>query len=332
MFFDKLERLKEKAPKGLLIYLLGAYIMLQFVWWAYMLVDLNAEIYDIKLSMILASEIPATELQLLKLELDEKLTVRIWMVLGEGNVFLLLLILGIVTVRRSIAKELMLAEQQKNFLLSITHELKSPLTAIKLQLQTLNSRKLEDKQRTQLYSRALNDTDRLEKLVENLLLVNKAESGNMPIVKQKVNLSELVSDLVENSYADQLNSKILSLSVDAEVYVHGDTLALQSILSNLLDNAVKYANGAKVRVSLAEREVVELKVCDHGPGISDSDKRKIFERFYRLGSEKTRTAKGTGIGLYLVRMLVRMHKGQISVSDHQPAGCCFTVCLPQLRN
>ncbi|MFC2175364.1 sensor histidine kinase [Bacteroidota bacterium] len=332
MAFQYIERFRSKTPKSLLIYVLGGYIILQFVWWAYMLVDLNAEIYHLKLAMLLSSETPSVESQLLKLELDEKLSIKIWMVLGEGSVFLVLLALGFRAVRRSITKELNLAEQQNNFLLSITHELKSPLAAIKLQLQTLAIRKLKDEQRNQLYSRALKDTDRLEKLVENLLMVNKAESGKMPIVKQKVDVSKLVYDLAEHAYKEQLDSKLLELSIVEGVCVNGDVMALQSIVSNLLDNAFKYASNSKVQLSVVQKTNVEITVSDGGPGISNSDKQRIFERFYRLGSENTRTTKGTGIGLYLVKILVRMHEGQISVSDVLPNGTCFTVTLPQVGN
>lgn len=293
-----------------------------------MLVDLNAEIHQLKLN--LASQLPQTEQLIIKPELDNKLRVRIWMVLGEGSVFIFLLILGFRAVRTSIARELNLAEQQKNFLLSVTHELKSPLAAIKLQLQTLKARNLDKEKQHLIYNRALNDTNRLEGLVENLLLVNKVESGNYPMPADVVDLSELINDIVSQSYPNEVSENKLSVLINKGGLVHGDSMALHSIVSNLIDNAFKYGNGSKVTISLVHTPSIMLTVSDGGPGISDNDKQKIFERFYRLGSESTRTTKGTGIGLYLVKSLVKLHHGQIAVEDKQPTGTSFIVTLPHI--
>jgi len=180
-----------RPKKEVFIYFLGIYVLLQFVWWAYMLVDLNSEIYNLKLRLLLILEMAAPEQQLQKAMLDRKLAHRIWMVLGEGAVFVFILLLGFWAVKKSIAKERSLAELQKNFLLSITHELKSPLAAIKLQLQTLQLRVLPEEKRQQIYHRSLKDTERLQKLVKNLLLVNRLEAGNVPLAKKKMDLSAL---------------------------------------------------------------------------------------------------------------------------------------------
>ena len=295
-----------------------------------MLVNLNAEIYSLKLEMLAFSELAAPEQLIQKGQLDEKLTLRVWMVLGEGAIFVFLLLMGFLAVRRSIAKELHVAEQQKNFLLSITHELKSPLAAIKLQLQTLHSRNIPEAKRTQLYIRALADTDRLENLVENLLLVNKVESGGLPLNKEKVNLSKFLQEQIERIYIKQLEEKQLSLIVDSDIESSIDKMAFQSVVINLIDNAIKYGGGGTitVKLSLADNADIEFSVCDNGEGIPNSEKKKVFERFYRRGSEDVRQTKGTGIGLYLVRLLVEKHGGEISVMDNKPSGAKFLVKLP----
>ena len=321
-----------KAPKGALIYLLGFYVLVQFAWWAYMLVNLNAEIYTLKREMLVLSELVGPEQLIQKAQLDEKLSLSIWMVLGEGAVFVFILLLGFWAVRRSVAKQLVVAEQQKNFLLSITHELKSPLAAIKLQLQTLHTRNIPEEKRTQLYVRALGDTNRLESLVENLLLVNRVESGGLPLDREKMNLSKFLKELVEGTYAKQLEEKQLRLTIDSDIESSIDKMAFHSIVINLVDNAVKYGGSGAitVKLNLAEKDEIEFSVLDNGEGIPNSEKKKIFERFYRRGNEDVRQTKGTGIGLYLVRLLVERHGGVISVLDNKPNGAKFLVKLPRV--
>jgi signal transduction histidine kinase len=223
----------------------------------------------------------------------------------------------------------MVAKQQKNFLLSITHELKSPLAAIKLQLQTLNSRNLPEEKRLQIYSRALGDTDRLEKLVENLLLINKVESGGMPLNRKSTDVSEALIVQMKQTYPKELDENRIELSISRNISATIDELAFQSIVQNLVDNAIKYGSNGKIEVRLkAANNGFEFSVSDQGEGIPDKEKQKIFERFYRLGSEDVRKTKGTGIGLYIVKALVEKHKGKILVEDNQPQGSIFKVQLP----
>ncbi|MFM1874273.1 MAG: hypothetical protein RL266_10 [Bacteroidota bacterium] len=324
-----LESLKKRAPKAVLFYLLGTYVLLQFCWWAYMLVNLNSEIYQLKLELLQQSGLAAPEMMIQKADLDQKLTLRIWMVLGEGAVFVSILLMGFWAVRRSIVKELHLAEQQKNFLLSVTHELKSPLAAVKLQLQTLLTRELPEEKRKMLYARALSDSDRLEKLVENLLLVNKVESGKLPLAKEKLELSEFVRWLLNNYYPDETSSLRIQMVSSGVNHIVADRMALQSILINLIDNGIKYGAASPVIVSVnGNANEVILQVADTGSGIPDLEKDKVFERFYRRGNEEVRQTKGTGIGLYLVKMLVQGHCGSIDISDNKPSGAIFTVTLP----
>ncbi|MBI1286874.1 MAG: two-component sensor histidine kinase [Flavobacteriales bacterium] len=324
-------KLQQKAPKGLVIYLLGFYVLAQFAWWAYMLVNLNAEIYQLKLELLSVTESIGPEFLIRKGELDEKLALRIWMVLGEGAVFVSILLLGFWSVRRSIAKELAVAEQQKNFLLSITHELKSPLAAIKLQLQTLQSRSLDEEKRSTIYKRALSDADRLEKLVESLLLVNKVESGGLPLEKKKFDLNNFVQGILRSAFVSEIDAGRIQLNTTENILVDADEMAMQIILTNLIGNAIKYGEGSAVEVSvLKDANAIKLEVSDEGSGIPDEDKQKVFERFYRRGNEDVRKTKGTGIGLYLVKLLVEKHGGRITVSDNHPKGTRFTVTLPQV--
>lgn len=318
-----------ERPRTPLVYFLGFYVLIQFSWWAFMLVELNSEIHQLRVEQMVSYTPHSPELQIQKAELDQKLTMRIWMVLGEGAVFVFILILGFWSVQKSIAKELALAEQQKNFLLSVTHELKSPLAAIKLFLQTLQSRKLPEEKKEQLYSKALLDTERLEKLIENLLLVNKVESGGFPLVRSEVDVSGLVSELALHTYQRQLESNVLQLEISSGITAHLDHMAFQSIFINLVDNAFKYGAGGKVSIQLkAATESFVLSVSDQGTGIATEERERIFERFYRQGNEDVRKTKGTGIGLYLVKLFVEKQGGTISVEDNLPKGTRFIVRIP----
>lgn len=316
----------DSIPKRVLIYILSGYVLLQFVWWAYMLVDLNGEIYNLRLEVLSLSEMPAPEQQIAKADLDARLTKRIWMVLGEGAVFMVILTLGFRAVQRSVVRELQMAAQQRNFLLSVTHELKSPLAAIRLQLQTLAGRELPEEKRQQIYNRALSDTDRLQGLVENPLLVNRVEAGRFPVHLEETDLSGLVRGICQTHFQGQLDAGVLIMNVHDGVIMRCDRDAMRSIVVNLIENALKYAVGSKVHVKLLgdDREVV-IAVADNGPGIPLADRERIFERFFRLGNEDTRSTKGTGIGLYLVRQLVHMQAGSISVADNEPHGALFEV-------
>ena len=326
-----LDRFNFRAPKSVLFYLLGFYVLLQFVWWAYMLVDLNAEIYELKLQLLQASQIAGPEQVILKGDLHQKLSLRIWMVLGEGAVFVTILLLGFRSVRKSIEKELKLAEQQKNFLLSVTHELRSPLASVKLQLQTLQTRKLDEEKVNQLQGRALRDVHRLEKLVENLLLVNKAESGKLPLQKVETELHEFIDRILTDHYSQEIESSRLVFDRSESAKASIDVMAFDSVLMNLIDNALKYGNGSQVELSIVsnpDKESTEIKVSDLGPGIIDTEKSKVFDRFYRIGNEEVRKTKGTGIGLYLVKLLVEQHGGSIEVTNNSPQGSVFSVTIP----
>jgi two-component system phosphate regulon sensor histidine kinase PhoR len=319
----------DSVPKRVLIYVLSGYVLIQFVWWAYMLVDLNSEAYHLRLELLTRSEMPAPEAQIQKTALDAKLSQRVWMVLGEGAVFVFILVLGFRALQRSISRELELSAQQKNFLLSVTHELKSPLAAIKLQLQTLAGRSLSDEKRHQIYVRALADTERLQGLVENLLLVNRVEAGKFPLEMKRTDISELTQQLIKRHFASELEKGVLTIVFEAGLWIACDHQAMESIVINLIENAQKYAVSSNIDIRIGKQgHSIMLSVADQGPGIPDIEKERVFQRFFRLGNEDTRSTKGTGIGLYLVRQLVEMQHGTIHVKDNVPKGTSFEVRLP----
>ena len=225
-----------------------------------------------------------------------------------------------------------LAAQQRNFLLSITHELKSPLSTIKLSLQTMMKRKLEPEQTEKLTTNSLIDLDRLESLVDNILLAAKIEREEPGLSNDEINVSEIV-----RSVADRFSHNKKSISIQEEIkndiYLNVDALGFTSVIINLIENAIKYsAEETTVRVALHEdEENIYLTIADNGIGISNENKKRVFEKFYRVGNEDTRRTKGTGLGLYIVKRIVEIYKGEITVEDNTPVGTIFNLRFPKIK-
>lgn len=313
----------------LFFYALVLYILLQFCWWSYLLVKLNDEIYEQKVQLLELQKIPGHDVKEEEHELLRNLHNRWMMIAGEGVVFGLLLLAGIHLTQRSFKKEYTLSRQQRNFLLAVTHEFKSPLAAIKLSLQTLQKHQLDKEQQTKILNRAIMETNRIDTLVENALAAARYEDKSFHLNKEQVNLSELVEEAIAMRHG--INQKGLKLDGDVQpgIFIHGDSLALQSAVLNLIDNAEKYSpeNGT-IRVQLKERDKhVILSVSDNGPGIPAHERKKIFEKFYRVGNEETRAAKGTGLGLYIVWNVALLHGGKVFIKDNQPHGAVIEMIL-----
>ncbi len=306
---------------------LVGYIILQFLWWEVLLVRQSNDIIS-KEQKIAALSSPDREIIIRDIAaLEQKKMKRVYMIVGEGSVFLLLLLFGISLVRRSILKETELANRQKNFILSVSHELKTPIAASKLQLQTLIKHDLDREKQKQLLLNALNETERLHKLVENVLLANQIENSNLAIYKEAVNLGELLQQTVHRYFQPQLDQGMITLNSEEGIIYEGDKDLLPSVFINLIENAVKYSfNVVDIAIDLKSiqgRPVLEVK--DRGCGVSHTEKEKIFDKFFRSGNEDTRTTKGTGIGLYIIKHICDLHKAKIKVMDNIPAGSIFRV-------
>lgn len=280
-----------------LFYLVTFYVFAEMTWWGYLLI---------------------------KAEPDRKM-----MVLGEGAVFLFLMCIGIIQIHKTLSRQQKLAHQQKNFLLSVTHELKSPLAAIKLSIQTILKRALEPTQQQAFLQNSLKDIERLDDLVENMLLATKIENKSYSFPKSPFNLSDLVEKVVERLQIHTCSSQTIKGIVSPNVYLMGDQFSINSVLTNLIENAVKYSPAcAEVLVSLStEGDSIYMRVSDQGRGIPEEEKSRIFDKFYRIGNENTRQEKGTGLGLYIVKKVLDMHQGTIKVLDNRPSGTIFEITL-----
>jgi K+-sensing histidine kinase KdpD len=300
---------------------------LQFLWWEILLVRQTGQIIEGKQKLVELSVTDPSQLQKEVDELHRRKKTQVIMVAGEGTVFLLLLIYGIYRVQKAYRKEFELTSQQKNFFLSISHELKTPIAATKLQLQTLQKHKLDEIKQQELIANALKETERLNTLIDNVLLASRLESGEFTFRKQKENISELVETVLNRYYKTQLEKKEISFEVEKNIMMDTDVNAFPSIITNLVDNALKYSfDERKVELLLKRKgNKISLSVNDQGCGVRESDKEKIFSRFYRAGNEETRSAKGTGLGLYITRYIVQQHNGEIHVKSNEPKGSIFEV-------
>ncbi len=322
----------QKRPGPLfLFYLLVIYVLLQFVWWSYLMVKLNNEVLEQRLQIIELSATQPNDIERAQSELQSKLKQRWFMIAGEGSVFLILLVSGFLQTRKTFKKEADLAARQRNFLLSVTHELKSPIASAKLQLETLLKHDLNKEKQNEILSHALSDTERLNALVENVLIATRLEDSNYPLLREEINFSFFLQQellKISKQYQADKPHKIF-LEIEKDCIYAIDRFAFVSILTNLYENAVKYSfDDLEITVALKKsNSQLKLSVSDNGIGIAESESHRIFEKFYRIGNEETRKSKGTGLGLYIVKHLVQGHNGTLKVKKNSPKGSIFEIQL-----
>ena len=310
------------------------YMVLAFGWWSYHLWQQNDKLFNIEKQLLEArftrknQGVNLTQLyetaEYKKIERNFHKGHR--MVIAEGLFFTACLIFGLWVINRSANREVTLARQRRNFLLSITHELKSPIASLRLVLETIGKRELRREQLEQLCKGGLKDATRLQTLVEDLLLAARLEDNWRPL-PEPVDLSALARDIAARLQVRFPQTNIVLNIPDNFPPLQADKSGMSAIMQNLLENAVKYSpEGASVELS-AERlnDRVRLRVADQGRGIPDSEKHAVFEKFYRLGNEETRQTTGTGLGLYIVNQVVKAHGGSIRVTDNKPQGTVFII-------
>jgi len=252
------------------------------------------------------------------------------MIIGEGIFFMVIFMAGALRLKRAFVREHKIQKQQQNFLLAVTHELKSPLASIKLAVQTILKRDLSKEQRDQFLSNSLKDIERLDDLVGNVLIATKLENLRYNFPKEQIDLTELVKNVAGRLQIHSCTSQVIKTELQSDIQIEGDRFAITNVVTNLIENAIKYSPPcAHVVVKLAaENGHVLFRVSDHGIGIDDHEKRMIFNKFYRVGNEDTRKTKGTGLGLYIVKTVLERHRAQISVKNNTPSGSIFEVVFP----
>jgi signal transduction histidine kinase len=285
-----------------LFYFLIFYAITQFLWWGYILV---------------------------KFEPDRK-----GMIIGEGLIFMLIFVWGALKLKKQVKREHEINQQQQNFLLAITHELKSPLASVKLYIQTILKRDLDREQQKVFLANSLKDIERLDDLVENVLLTTKLENRAYQLPKEAFNMTVLVEEIIDRLQKNACKSQIIKYDLEPNIELKADKFAITNVITNLVENAVKYSPPcATVFVKLQQQAGNLLfSVTDHGEGIPDEEKKLIFNKFYRVGSEATRKTKGTGLGLYIVKTVLQKHNATIRVKNNNPTGSIFEVIFENYAN
>jgi signal transduction histidine kinase len=333
------------SPKGwrrdrVLFYAMFGYIVASFLWWGVLFLRANQRAFREDVAHLRSAWVAAapgrsaegfTATEAYR-ERAAELRRRNGMVAGEGLVFLSLIAVGCWRINASFRQEIELSRRQNNFLLAITHELKSPLASLRLGMDTLRKRDLDTERVRRIASLSLEDVDRLERLVENILMASQLEDPRHRFEHAPFDLGQTAAACVaalERRYPGQA----FRLRREGALRAEGDAFAWASVLTNLLDNAVKYAPpGSAVDLDLERgREQITVTVSDRGPGIPEEERARIFERFYRVGNEETRSTKGTGLGLFIVQEIVRAHGGRIQVLDREGGGTRFRVHWPVPR-
>ena len=308
------------------------YMILAFGWWAYSIWNKNDQLTEIRKEVLALKYDPKAEIPMnqsatyLKIEKDWHKGHR--MVIAEGLFFMGCLIFGLWLINRSANREVQLARQRRNFLLSITHELKSPIASMRLILDTIAKRDLTKLQSDKLCASGLKDAARLQNLVEDLLLAARLEDKWQPL-PEPIALNKMATECADALKTRFPDSNINILIPTTLPILQFDKAGLTAVLKNLIENAVKYAPpGSPITVDAAKQSnKLLIQVKDEGPGIPPSERVAVFEKFYRIGNEETRQTTGTGLGLYIVKQVVEAHRGTIEISDNQPQGTIFSILI-----
>ena len=304
-------------------WVLLTYIVAALVWWFIALNKQNHLMIQFETQQ-LKKDNPAYFTDIQKLNAVEKRKTAQY--IGEGATFLLLILAGAVFIFRAVRQQLKSSQQQQNFMMAITHELKTPIAVTKLNLETLQKRKLEDGQQQKLIQNTIQEANRLNALCNNMLLSSQIDAGGYSITKEEINFTELVNQCLLDCNI-RFPKRHIDKLIDEEIFLNGDRLLLQMGINNLLDNAIKYSpkeTSLKILLNQANNEI-RLSVKDEGKGIDDVEKKKVFDKYYRTGNIATKGAKGTGLGLYLTKKIAEQHNATISLIDNTPGGSNFTI-------
>lgn len=294
-----------KKPQ-IFLYLLGFYVILQFSWWGYLLIQLTSELEQEKFT----------------------LSTKVLMIIGEGLVFFLILMLGFWRLWFSMTRDQLYTERQKNFMLSITHELKTPIASNKLLLQTLLKRNLSHEKQIEFIQKALQDNDRLQEIVESILVATQLENHAIRSHREIVVLNDVFQELITHFQQIDPTAEFV-LEAPETVKVHADLFMVKTIMRNLIENALKYAKDAGPIILYIQSHDHNIKfgVRDLGPGVPNEMKYEIFKKFYRLENEETRRQKGTGLGLFIASEFSKLSGGKLYYLPNEKQGSIFEVVL-----
>ncbi|MFQ5498564.1 MAG: sensor histidine kinase [Candidatus Zixiibacteriota bacterium] len=303
---------------------LSVVLVAQAGWWIYFMARLTDE--KVELAAQLGADSEFVE------RLHQQEISRQVMLGSEGLFFLVLIGLGVWLIYRALVRTEELKFHQQNFLMAVTHELKTPIASMNIYADCLQSEKISSQQKEQIIPRMKQDIDRLERLVENVLEASRFERSGYSMQPHRFDLSSVVTAAVDQIEASPLNKELhVERAIQPSVFIRGDAPGLRRTIDAVLENALKYNESAKVVLNVCltrASDKVMLSIADNGIGLSKKDCIKVFNRFYRVGDELHRTASGSGLGLYLCSEIIAAHDGTImAVSEGLQKGTTFTIYL-----
>lgn len=312
-----MKSLQRSKSINILLYSMAAYLLFQLLWWGVQLYQLHEKLISIESNLI-----PKEQL------LNKKLA----MIVGEGIVFLLFLGIAFWWIRKNVWRDLKFAQKEKNFMQAITHELKTPIAAIRINAQTIKDRELNSQQREQLLQFILDESNRQELLIENILLSTQFENKGYQKNFSDIDLIFVLEISVKRIQLLYPQAQISSIKTDrpSNLIVSGNADLLQMAFFNLIENAIKYSlplhTNPSIQIQMNHSDSkIEIKIEDFGIGISSLELNHIFKKFYRIGDENTRKTKGSGLGLYIVKSIFDLHQAKIIVESTIGKGSTFAV-------
>lgn len=319
---------RKKLRRATVTYwMLLMYIIAALVWWFISLEGQNEEIRKLKQAVAILqhdNQHPLDSAAMQAIQKEAKRNNAKYT--GEGITFLILTVIGAWFVYRSVRRQFYMQVQQQNFMMAVTHELKTPISVARLNLETLQRYNLDPEKQKKLIRNTIDETARLNFLTNNILIASQLEGGRYESAKDDLDLSDLLKDCVQD-FLNRFPDRVFNEQIEPGADIKGDPLLLQILINNLIENAIKYsAKETPVTAILKKyRSGTELQIIDEGPGIPEEERKKIFNRFYRIGNEATRKKQGTGLGLYLCSIIAKAHNADISVTNNAPTGSIFAV-------
>ncbi len=281
------------------------YVILQLTWWGiqlernYRLIYRDSDVYFYKLSMII----------------------------GEGLVFCILLFLGFRFIHKTIKTDMQLAKTENTFLLSVTHELKTPLTSIRLMLDTLLKRKTNEETQRLMLNNAQIALNKLHQQIENILLATRTDGAGINLWNSTIEL-EAIAESALKKYRQWYPTHQWNLEKKGALIFPFDPELMNALLSNLLDNAAKYsAQGSNITLSLIQTDEIIIQVKDEGIGFKEQEQEQVLKAFFR-GSQSKGKLPGTGLGLHLVQNILKIYNGAILIRQNAPQGSIIEIRLP----
>ncbi|MBU2019936.1 MAG: HAMP domain-containing histidine kinase [Bacteroidetes bacterium] len=295
-----------KRSTTIFFYFLGGYVLLQFTWWAYHLIELTK----------------GGQLE------NDNVNRKMLMIMSEGLVFLLIILVGLWRIRYSMKKDMVQANRQKNFLLSVTHELKTPLASNKLMLQTILKHKLDQEKQDQILEKAISENVRLEGMIDNILNATKLDHNSLQTHHTRFSVNQLVNKVVER-YLKTYQISGLKVIENSQSTTLADENMIETLLVNLIDNAIKYCDtNPEITIEICEKnELIFIDVCDNGLGIHKNMQSEIFKKFVRVGDENVRSKKGSGLGLYIASEFAKVNNGRLFLLESSTKGSIFRIEL-----